>query len=74
MSTPPDRRDFLKSTAATLAASRLGLIDAAAARSTEDELSALRGATAWLNSQPLTAASLRGKVVIVDFWTYTCVN
>ena len=74
MSTPPDRRDFVKSAAATLAASRLGLIEAAHARSTEDELSALRNATAWLNSQPLTAAGLRGKVVVVDFWTYTCVN
>jgi cytochrome c biogenesis protein CcdA/thiol-disulfide isomerase/thioredoxin len=28
----------------------------------------------WFNSQPLTMASLRGKVVIVDFWTYTCIN
>jgi len=32
------------------------------------------GATAWLNSQPLTAENLRGKVVLVDFWTYTCIN
>jgi thiol-disulfide isomerase/thioredoxin len=32
------------------------------------------GATAWLNSQPLGAAELRGKVVLVDFWTYTCIN
>src|SRR5258708_17102665 len=32
------------------------------------------GATAWLNSQPLTAQNLRGKVVLVDFWTYTCIN
>ncbi len=32
------------------------------------------GATAWLNSQPLSSADLRGKVVLVDFWTYTCVN
>jgi thiol-disulfide isomerase/thioredoxin len=34
----------------------------------------LSGATAWLNSPPLTPAALRGKVVLVDFWTYTCVN
>lgn len=32
------------------------------------------GATAWLNSKPLTAASLRGKVVLVNFWTYSCIN
>jgi thiol-disulfide isomerase/thioredoxin len=34
----------------------------------------LSGATAWLNSPPLTPAALRGKVVLVEFWTYTCVN
>jgi thiol-disulfide isomerase/thioredoxin len=32
------------------------------------------GAKTWLNSPPLSAAELRGKVVLVDFWTYTCVN
>ena len=32
------------------------------------------GATAWLNSPPLTPEDLRGKVVLVDFWTYTCIN
>ena len=37
-------------------------------------LSALGGANAWLNSPPLSAQSLRGKVVAVDFCTYTCVN
>src|SRR4051794_37803372 len=40
----------------------------------EGELSSLGSATEWLNSQPLTAAGLRGKVVLVDFWTYTCIN
>ena len=28
----------------------------------------------WINSQPLTMQGLRGKVVLVDFWTYTCIN
>ncbi len=40
----------------------------------EGELPSLAGATAWLNSQPLTPASLRGKIVLVQFWTYTCIN
>lgn len=34
----------------------------------------LDGATQWLNSAPLTAQDLRGKVVLVDFWTYSCIN
>jgi len=34
----------------------------------------LSGATAWINSPPLTLASFRGKVVLVDFWTYSCIN
>jgi cytochrome c biogenesis protein CcdA/thiol-disulfide isomerase/thioredoxin len=32
------------------------------------------GATAWINSAPITLESLRGKVVLVDFWTYSCIN
>src|SRR6266852_4041484 len=40
----------------------------------EGELPSLGGATAWLNSPPLSAAGLRGKVVLIDFWTYTCIN
>jgi thiol-disulfide isomerase/thioredoxin len=40
----------------------------------EGELPSLDSATEWLNSQPLTPADLRGNVVLVDFWTYTCIN
>ena len=40
----------------------------------EGEIPSLKGATEWINSPPLTSASLRGKVVLVDFWTYTCIN
>lgn len=34
----------------------------------------IAGAVEWLNSKPLTDAELRGKVVLVDFWTYSCIN
>jgi cytochrome c biogenesis protein CcdA/thiol-disulfide isomerase/thioredoxin len=34
----------------------------------------LAGATEWLNSPPLTAEALKGKVVLIDFWTYSCIN
>ena len=40
----------------------------------EGRLPGFDGATGWLNSSPLTAEELRGKVVLVDFWTYTCIN
>jgi thiol-disulfide isomerase/thioredoxin len=38
------------------------------------ELASLELANEWLNSPPLTSADLRGNVVLVDFWTYTCIN
>ncbi|TML67425.1 MAG: thioredoxin family protein [Actinobacteria bacterium] len=40
----------------------------------EGYLPGFDGATGWLNSPPLTADELRGNVVLVDFWTYTCIN
>ena len=40
----------------------------------EGNLPELTGATLWLNSPPLTREQLRGKVVLVDFWTYSCIN
>ena len=40
----------------------------------QTELTSLERADEWLNSPPLTASALRGKVVLVDFWTYTCIN
>lgn len=40
----------------------------------EGNLPSLGGAAQWLNSPPLTAQALKGKVVLVDFWTYSCIN
>src|SRR5262245_21520703 len=40
----------------------------------EGHLAGFDGATGWLNSPPLTSADLQGKVVLADFWTYTCIN
>jgi thiol-disulfide isomerase/thioredoxin len=40
----------------------------------KDEMPSLDSATGWINSPPLTATSLHGKVVLIDFWTYSCIN
>jgi thiol-disulfide isomerase/thioredoxin len=40
----------------------------------QSDLASLERADAWINSPPLTPAALRGKVVLVHFWTYTCIN
>jgi thiol-disulfide isomerase/thioredoxin len=42
--------------------------------SVQGPMPSLDGATAWLNSDPLTNDALRGKVVLIDFWTYSCIN
>jgi cytochrome c biogenesis protein CcdA/thiol-disulfide isomerase/thioredoxin len=47
---------------------------AAAALPVEGKLPSLAGAVEWINSPPLTAEALRGKVVLVDVWTYSCIN
>jgi cytochrome c biogenesis protein CcdA/thiol-disulfide isomerase/thioredoxin len=49
-------------------------VQAGAPLPVEGTLPSLAGATGWLNSPPLTAEELRGKVVLVDFWTYSCIN
>jgi thiol-disulfide isomerase/thioredoxin len=41
---------------------------------TQGALPSLGGASGWLNSPPLSTSELRGRVVLVDFWTYTCIN
>ena len=47
---------------------------APAGAAVEGELPPLDGAAAWLNSPPLTREQLRGHVVLIDFWTYSCIN
>ena len=70
-----DRRRFLGTTALAMVAAQLGFIGSAAAQlPMEGDLPSLGGATGWLNAPPLTPAGLRGKVVLIDFWTYTCIN
>jgi cytochrome c biogenesis protein CcdA/thiol-disulfide isomerase/thioredoxin len=52
-----------------------GLIDRLRpASAAEGDLPSLTGAEAWLNSPPLTPEGLKGKVVLIDFWTYSCIN
>jgi thiol-disulfide isomerase/thioredoxin len=61
-----DRRFFLGAMIAGAASSGMG--------APADELSSLGRAKEWLNSKPLTAADLRGKAALIEFWTYSCIN
>lgn len=59
----------------TLAAARFGLVGTSeASERAPHHIAALRRATAWLNSPPLSATTLLGKVVLVQFGTYTAIN
>ena len=75
------RRRFLGNAVMTIAAAQFGIAGCAKALSTgavrlpvEGDLPSFGGATTWLNSQPLTARGLSGKVVLVNFWTFSCIN
>ena len=70
-----DRRRFLGRAVLTVAAAQSGILGTAKASEGEPrQLAALGRATAWLNSPPLSPMSLLGKVVFVQFGTYTCIN
>jgi thiol-disulfide isomerase/thioredoxin len=66
-SAPPSTPGLLRSIAHRLAGDPLAL-------PVEGHLASFSDASGWLNSEPLTPEGLRGRVVLVDFWTYTCVN
>jgi thiol-disulfide isomerase/thioredoxin len=69
-----DRRCFLGA-AMAMAGVPFGIFATAEAQSRDSrEFAAIGRATEWLNSSRLTPDSLTGKVVLVDFWTYTCIN
>jgi cytochrome c biogenesis protein CcdA/thiol-disulfide isomerase/thioredoxin len=59
---------------ATAAALPVNAIEAAPVLDDEGPMPDLGGAVAWINSPPLSTKSLRGKVVLIDFWTYSCIN
>ena len=73
-----DRRRLISATAASLAAIAFGSIEPVVAEAAplpiEGKLPSFDGAAAWLNSAPLTPADLLGKVALVSFWNFTCIN
>jgi thiol-disulfide isomerase/thioredoxin len=77
-----DRRRWLGMGAIGIAGARFGLYNPLMHLTThslrrpasEGQLASLRTATAWLNTPPLTEVNLSGKVVLIDVWTYTCIN
>ncbi len=69
------RRHCLASAALTIRAVGFGMTASAKTRpGVRGELASPVDATTWLNAQPLTAAELDQKVVLVNFWTYSCIN
>lgn len=78
-----DRRHFFTTAAMTLGATTLGMpsvvrgfesVAATGISRIKSELTSLEYANGWLNSPPLTSGQLAGKVVLIHFWTYTCIN
>ncbi len=65
---------MMRGDGATTGGAMMSARGAAGALPVEGMMPPLDGATQWLNSEPLTREGLRGKVVLVDFWTYSCIN
>lgn len=65
LNTVPKVIDYVVSKASAASANEL---------SDQGAMPSLSGAVAWLNSPPLSSEALRGKVVLVDFWTFDCIN
>lgn len=82
MRTDPKQRIWLMALVAIMAASCWGMMVAQTEPASDEPpsiigsspLGGLSGATGWINSKPLKAKDLKGKVVLVDFWTYSCIN
>src|SRR5579864_5479352 len=69
------RRHFLGTAPVMIAAVQLATVASAETWLTGGRrLASLALATTWLNAQPLTAVALRGRVVLIEFWTYSCIN
>lgn len=68
------KRRLLKAGGVALALVGLGLAGHLLARDSYGPMPSLTGAEQWLNSPPLEGQQLKGKVVLVDFWTYDCIN
>lgn len=69
-----ERRRLLTVGGVALAVLGLGLTSHLMARDSYGAMPSLSGASTWLNSPPLDVAQLKGKVVLVDFWTWDCIN
>ena len=65
---------IMKRIVTALVAVGVGVIALASGTGDEGRMPDLDGAVAWLNSTPLSSKALRGKVVLVNFWTYSCIN
>lgn len=61
-------------TGSEAAGAMMSAVKSSGAPVVEGDMPELAGVTGWLNSKPLTKQSLRGKVVVLDFWTYSCIN